>query len=125
MKIPTMGCYGIGVSRTMGVLVEKYNDARGIVWPENVAPFKYHLINHNDSTKETEELYKKMISKGIEVIWDDREVGMGEKFSDADLIGIPYRVVVSPKSLAAGGYELKKRNEENISIVTDDQLLGS
>lgn len=124
-QLPVMGCYGIGVSRTMGVIVEKFNDARGIVWPENVAPFKYHLINHNDSIKETEELYKKMISEGIEVIWDDREVGMGQKFSDADLIGIPYRIVVSPKSLAAGGYEMKKRNEETTSIVTNVQLLGN
>jgi prolyl-tRNA synthetase len=124
-QLPVMGCYGIGVSRTMGVIVEKFNDAKGIVWPESVAPFKYHLINHNDSIKETEELYKKMVSKGLEVVWDDREVGMGQKFSDADLIGVPYRIVVSPKSLAAGGYEMKKRNVESTTIVTNAQLLGN
>ena len=124
-RLPVMGCYGIGVSRIMGVLVEKFNDSKGIVWPENVSPFKYHLINHNDSTKETGDLYKKMVDKGMEVVWDDREVGMGQKFADADLIGIPYRIVVSPKSLAAGGYELKKRNEEKTTIVTNGQLLGS
>lgn len=124
-KMPVMGCYGIGVSRTMGVLVEKFNDSKGIVWPESVAPFKYHLINHNDSIAETEKLYKEMVGKGIEVVWDDREVGMGQKFADADLVGIPYRIVISPKSIEAGGYEMKKRNEEKTSIVTNVQLLGN
>lgn len=124
-KMPVMGCYGIGVSRTMGVLVEKFNDSKGIVWPESVAPFKYHLINHNDSIAETEKLYKEMVGKGMEVVWDDREVGMGQKFADADLVGIPYRIVISPKSIEAGGYEMKKRNEEKISIVTNVQLLGN
>jgi len=123
--LPVMGCYGIGVSRTMGVLVEKFNDSKGIVWPESVAPFKYHLINHNDSIKETQKLYEEMVKRDIEVVWDDREVGMGQKFADADLIGVPFRVVVSPKSLEAGGYELKKRNEESTTIVTNDQLLGN
>lgn len=124
-KMPVMGCYGIGVSRTMGVLVEKFNDSKGIVWPESVAPFKYHLINHNDSITETEKLYKEMVGKGLEVVWDDREVSMGQKFADADLAGIPYRIVISPKSIEAGGYEMKKRNEEKTSIVTNVQLLGN
>lgn len=124
-KMPVMGCYGIGVSRTMGVLVEKFNDSKGIIWPESVAPFKYHLINHNDSIVETEKLYKEMVGKGLEVVWDDREVGMGQKFADADLIGIPYRIVISPKSLEAGGYEMKKRNKESTRILSNAELLGN
>lgn len=124
-KMPVMGCYGIGVSRTMGVLVEKFNDSKGIIWPESVSPFKYHLINHNDSIVETEKLYKEMVGKGLEVVWDDREVGMGQKFADADLVGIPYRIVISPKSLEAGGYEMKKRNEESTRIVSNAELLGN
>lgn len=121
------GCYGIGVSRTMGVLAEIFADDKGLVWPESVAPFKVHLLSLGaDETvaKEADALYSKLTEKGIEVLFDDRsDMQAGEKFADADLIGIPYRVVVSKRSLADGGYELKKRTEANGKIVNLEDLM--
>jgi len=121
-KTAVMGCYGIGLARSMGTIVEIFHDDKGIIWPESVAPFKVHLLELKQNAK-TEEIYKKLEKIGIEVLYDDREVGIGEKFADADLIGIPYRVVVSEKSLAAGGIEVKKRNEEKSEIVSVEKLI--
>lgn len=91
-----MGCYGIGLGRLMGAIVEVSHDDKGIIWPESVAPFKVHLIEINSSAKD---VYEELQKKGIEVLYDDREdITPGEKFADADLIGIPYRVVVSEKN---------------------------
>lgn len=121
------GCYGIGISRTMGVIAEIFSDDKGLIWPESIAPFKVHLLvlgNKDDVKKEAEDLYKKLVNENIEVLFDDREVSAGEKFADGDLIGIPYRVVVSERSLADGGYEIKKRTEEKGEIVKKDDLTG-
>ena len=108
-----MGSYGIGITRLMGLLVEKFADERGIVWPEEVAPFRVHLVelaNDNpDVQTEAAELYRELTSAGIEVLWDDRDVRAGEKFADSDLLGIPLRVVVSEKTLAAGKFECVHR----------------
>ncbi len=116
-----MGSYGIGVGRLMGTIVEALSDDKGIIWPESVAPFKVHLLTLGEDEKvkkEAEELYKKLVKKGVEVLFDDRiDISAGEKFADADLIGIPYRVVVSTRSLADGGYEIKKRTEEKGKVV--------
>lgn len=117
-----MGCYGIGVSRLMGIVAELFADDRGLVWPENIAPYKVHLLSLGENEK-AEEIYKQFSEKGIEVLFDDREASAGEKFADSDLIGIPYRVVISKKSLAAGGIELKKRSEGESKIVSVDELL--
>lgn len=122
-KHPIMGCYGIGISRTMGVIVEKYNDEQGIIWPESVAPFVVHLIDVRQPDK-AEELYKKLCDRGVEVLWDDRENSIGEKFADADLIGCPWRVVISEKSLGQGGFEIKRRNETESRVVTDEELMN-
>lgn len=117
-----MGSYGIGISRLMGTIVELSNDERGIVWPESVAPFKVHLISLGKN-KETDKIYNDLQKNNIEVLYDDREeASTGEKFADADLIGIPWRVVVSEKSMAAGGVEIKKRSEEKSEIVSIDKL---
>ncbi len=116
-----LGSYGIGITRVMGLVVEKMSDEKGIIWPEAIAPFQVHLINIGEEEK-AEELYNKLQEKGIEVLWDDRDKRPGEKFGDADLIGIPNRVVISPKSLEAGGVEFKKRNEENGEIVSVEEL---
>jgi prolyl-tRNA synthetase len=121
-KNPIMGCYGIGISRMMGVIVEVFHDDKGIIWPESVAPFKVHMISlgkkEDSAYKKAEELYRKLKDYGAELIWDDREdASAGEKFADADLIGIPYRLVVSNKSLEQGGVEVKKRNEKESKIV--------
>lgn len=117
-----MGCYGIGVSRLMGVVAELFADEKGLIWPENIAPYKVHLLSLGEN-EEAEKTYKQLQEKGVEVLFDDREASAGEKFADSDLIGIPYRVVVSKKSLAAGGVEIKKRGESESKIVSIAELL--
>ncbi len=121
-KYPVMGCYGIGITRTMGVLVEKFHDDRGIVWPKEVAPFLVHLIDLQQNEK-AKEIYNALVKNGIEVLLDDREgKSAGEKFADADLIGCPVRVVVSPRSLEKGGVEVKLRSSSENEIVPVDKL---
>lgn len=120
-----MGCYGLGISRLMGLLAEYFADDKGLVWPEAVAPFKVHLAflgTDKDSQKMAENLYEKLQESGVEVLFDDRDVRPGEKFADADLIGCPHRVVVSERSLKAGGVEYKKRDSNKIQIVKTDEL---
>jgi len=124
-----MGSYGIGLSRLMGTVVEVLSDDKGIIWPESIAPFKVHLLvlgNDDRASSEAGKLYEDLKSKLIEVLYDDRlDISAGEKFADSDLIGIPYRVVVSKRSLAEGGYEVKKRTEEKGMIVKDlNELLN-
>lgn len=123
-KEVVMGCYGIGLSRVMGTIVEISNDEKGIVWPESVAPFKAHLINLSDKKKVTsDKLYKTLHDANIEVLYDDREnISAGEKFADADLIGIPYRLVVSEKN--GEMVEVKKRGESESKLVDEKELLG-
>ena len=116
-----MGSYGIGISRLMGTIVETLSDEKGIVWPESIAPFQVHIISLGKN-EEAEELYKKLEALGIEVLFDDRDTSAGAKLADADLIGIPHRIVVSAKSLEAGGYEYKKRNEQSSSIFSFEQI---
>ena len=125
-KLYYMGCYGIGIDRTIATIVEKYNDANGIIWPEAVAPFKEHLIVLGKDEKiyeQAEDIYEKLLSQGIEILYDDRvNVSAGEKFADADLIGLPLRVVLSEKSLQAGGVEIKRRGSKESEIVEVDEL---
>lgn len=122
------GCYGIGVGRTMAAIVEAHKDKSGIAWPEAVAPFKYHLVTiarseDDESYKKSEELYKKLVERGDEVLWDDRiETRPGEKFADADLIGCPVRIVVSPKTLEKNSVEVKNRNEEESNLLGFDEV---
>lgn len=120
-----LGSYGIGVTRLIGVMVELFSDDRGIIWPESVAPFRVHLIQIGETGTQCTELYNTLTAQGIEVLWDDRDLSAGNKFADSDLIGIPYRVVVSEKSMTAGGYELKKRNETESKIVSESELLAT
>jgi prolyl-tRNA synthetase len=124
-KLIIMGCYGIGPSRTMGAIVEVHHDEKGIIWPKEVAPFQIHLIqieNNKKVEKIAEKLYQDLQRKGIEVLYDDREKSPGEKFADADLIGIPYRFVVSEKSLRKGCIEVKKRDSQEIKLVKIQSL---
>jgi len=110
-----MGCYGIGVTRTVAAVIEQFNDEKGIIWPIQVAPFHVYLINveaDENVIKKTEELYCYLLSQGIEVLWDDRNERAGVKFNDCDLIGIPYRIVVSKKTLSSDEFEVKKRTEK-------------
>ena len=123
-----MGSYGVGLSRLMGTVVEVLSDDKGIIWPESIAPFKAHLLvlgNDETTNNEASKLYEELLSKKVEVLFDDRSgVSAGEKFADSDLIGIPYRIVISKRSLADGGFELKKRTEVNGKIVGKDELMN-
>lgn len=116
-----MGCYGIGISRLMGTIVEENHDKKGIVWPESVAPFAVHLISLSQND-EAEKIYTMLNDAGIEVLYDDREASAGEKFADSDLIGIPNRIVVSKKSLENGGVEFKRRDSQESEIVKVEEL---
>jgi len=121
-----MGCYGLGPSRLMGAIVEIHHDEKGIIWPESIAPFKVHLLNlTNLSGKRqttSDKIYNSLQKNNIEVLYDDRQdVSAGEKFADADLIGIPYRAVISEKT--GGKIELKKRNEKKTRLIGEKELL--
>lgn len=122
-----MGSYGIGLGRLMGTVVEVLSDDKGIVWPESIAPFQVHLLalgKEKSVLAEAEKVYGALAKAGVEVLFDDREeVSAGEKFSDADLLGMPWRAVVSERSVKEGGIELKKRAEEKGKIVTLDELI--
>jgi len=113
-----MGCYGIGVSRIVGAIVEASYDNKGIIWPDEVAPFRYHLLEQNPG--EAKHIYEKMIKNNQEVLYDDRKIGLGEKFADADLMGIPIRLLVSSKT--AGKIEVKKRKEEKTEIINYEHI---
>ncbi|HBA36745.1 TPA: prolyl-tRNA synthetase [Candidatus Falkowbacteria bacterium] len=116
-----MGCYGIGPSRALGTIVETYHDDRGIIWPASVAPFRAHLVSLNEN-QTADEIYDQLTSAGSEVLYDDRDLSAGEKFADADLIGCPYRVVVSKKTLSQDSVELKKRADDKGELVKIDAL---
>lgn len=123
-----MGSYGIGPARIMGTIVETLSDERGIMWPEAIAPFQVHLLslgNNEDVLSKAQEVYELLENNNIEVLFDNRsEVSNGEKFNDSDLIGCPLRVVLSEKSLAAGGVEIKNRNSQDSEVISIEQLLS-
>jgi len=126
-----MGSYGIGPTRVLGTIVEEFSDEYGIIWPEAVAPFRVHLVELGSKdpsgkiTKAATALYEKMIKSGIEVLYDDRDASTGEKLNDADLIGIPNRVVVSEKTLAAKKVELKIRGSKKADLISEAELIKS
>jgi len=113
-----MGCYGIGVSRLMGTVVEASHDSKGIIWPESIAPFRYHLLEQNPG--EAKQIYEKMIEDNYDVLYDDRKIGLGEKFADADLMGISTRLLVSSKT--AGKIEIKRRAETKTEIINYEHI---
>jgi len=122
-----MGSYGIGPTRLMGTIVEILSDDKGIIWPTNIAPFKVHLLTLGEDEKvaaEANNVYESLLKNGVEVLFDDRkEMSAGEKFADADLLGMPYRAVVSTRSMKDGGIEIKKRTEEKGKVVPLEELL--
>lgn len=125
-KLVSAGCYGLGISRTMGTIVEIFHDDQGIIWPESVAPFQVHIVGLDLADKEVlqkaESIYKILQSHEIEVLFDDRvDVSAGEKFADADLIGIPYRVVISKKS--SDKLEVKKRDQKDTEFLGLEELV--
>jgi prolyl-tRNA synthetase len=119
-KLVFMGSYGIGPSRVMGLLAEHFADENGLAWPMTVAPYQVYLVAVGESEEvknASNKLYEELSEKGIEVLYDDRDVRPGEKFADADLLGIPVRLVVSDKTLANESVELKNRTSKEVSIV--------
>lgn len=121
-----MGCYGIGVSRLMGTIAEILSDDKGLVWPENIAPFKVYLVRIGgaDAVAQADALYEELTLGGIEVLYDDRDVNPGQKFADSELIGIPYRVTVSDRLMADEMYELTERKDGEKRLLTREQLLA-
>ncbi|MBI5306558.1 hypothetical protein HZB04_03165 [Candidatus Wolfebacteria bacterium] len=123
-KFVITGCYGIGLGRLMGAIIETNCDNKGIIWPESVAPYQAHFLNLNTKTlkDKAEKIYDNLQKSGVEVLYDDRkEATIGEKFNDADLIGIPYRLIISEKT--GDKIEIKKRNEEKAKLVSEKELL--
>ncbi|MFA6007606.1 MAG: aminoacyl--tRNA ligase-related protein [Candidatus Shapirobacteria bacterium] len=120
-KIVEMGCYGMGPSRVMGTVVELCHDEAGIIWPKNITPYQVHLIGLDGLG---EDLYQELLSKNIDVLFDDREISAGTKFADADLIGIPVRLVVSKRSQDKGGVEYKLRSEKESKIIDSKNLIS-
>lgn len=130
-----MGCYGIGPSRLVGVITELLADEKGLVWPESIAPAQIYLARLGDNNhviSAADALYSELTSRGVQVLYDDRDARAGEKFADADLIGIPYRVVVSDKTIAMSSndsndsnvmYEVKRRTANEAELMNYDQLL--
>ena len=124
-----MGCYGIGVSRTIAAIIEQHHDENGILWPPAVAPFEavVLVLNSKDAASMAlgEEAYKKLQEAGVDVLLDDREERAGVKFKDADLIGFPVKVIVGEKNAAAGKIEIKKRSEINSQVLPAGELAGT
>ena len=127
MQPVLMGCYGIGLGRVMGAVVEASHDERGIIWPKSLSPFLAHLIFVGDSDKvkrAAEKIYNDLEKKNIQVLYDDRQdKSAGEKFADADLIGIPFRIVVSEKTLAKNSVEMKERDKKTAKLVKIKKLI--
>ncbi len=126
-QYPFMGCYGIGTTRLLGAIVEVNNDKKGIIWPVEVSPYKIHLIGLDLKnpifSKKTNKIYQKLINQNIEVLYDDRkDTSAGEKFYDADLIGLPIRLVISSKT--KNKIEYKERDSDKLSYLTIDELLN-
>ena len=117
-----LGSYGIGITRLMGVLVEHFSDENGLVWPEAVAPFQIHLVSLCKDAidiKKADALYTQLHESGIDVLYDDRDARPGEKFADSDLMGMPVRVVISPRTLEKGEVEIKYRtsgDEKHVAL---------
>jgi prolyl-tRNA synthetase len=119
-QVPIMGCYGIGIDRTLASIIEEHHDAAGIIWPASVAPFHVHIvpIKYDGASKDAAENLAAALEKaGLEVLIDDRAERAGVKFNDADLIGIPWRVVIGDKNLKNNMLEIKGRNEKEAKLI--------
>lgn len=124
-QIVMMGCYGLGLDRLMGTVVEVCNDKNGIIWPINIAPFRAHLVllkpDDKESAEEADNIYGALQKAGIEVLFDDRNLSAGIKFKDSDLIGIPYRLVVSDRN--KGKIEIKERKKEETKLIDLEEAI--
>jgi prolyl-tRNA synthetase len=123
-----MGCYGMGLSRLMAAAVEQNHDDKGIIWPVSIAPYHVYLCPlYREGSKVAEvaeKLYADLAAEGLEVLFDDREESPGVKFNDADLLGMPFRVTVSPRTLQKDSVELKRRSEKESELVPLENIVG-
>ena len=123
-----MGCYGIGVSRLIAAIIEKNNDAAGIIWPLEVAPFKVEILplpnNESRIMELAQKYYAQLQEKGVDVLLDDRNESAGVRFNDADLIGIPYRITVGKRLLSEGKVEIKNRKTGEVLTISMDEAIG-
>lgn len=126
-----MGCYGIGLGRLMGAIVEVWHNEKGIIWPIEIAPFKVHLLKiQSPKTKSkinkfSDQIYADLEKREIQTLYDDRDnISAGEKFADADLIGIPFRIVVSEKTLAKNCLEIKERKKQQVKLIKITELFS-
>lgn len=126
-KSVVMGSYGIGPTRLMGMLVEALSDEKGIVWPKEAAPFSVHLVSitggNADIAAEADRMYELLMEHGIDTLYDDRDLRAGEKFADSDLLGIPLRLVVSEKTVSAGGVEVISRESGASTLINDSDIV--
>lgn len=125
-KPVVLGSYGIGITRLMGVIAEHFSDDKGLVWPRSVAPAQVYIARLGDAsevTKQADDLYNDLEAAGVQALYDDRDARPGQKFADADLMGIPYRVIISDKTVAADTYELKKRTDQEATQVNRAELM--
>lgn len=123
-----MGCYGIGPTRLMGIIVETLADEKGLVWPESVAPFKYHLVslghNGDEVSALSDAVYTELTNKGVEVLYDDRDARAGEKFAESDLLGMPYRIIVGKDAVASGTFEVVERATGSVEKKSREEILA-
>lgn len=121
-----MGCYGIGISRLLGTIAELFADGKGLVWPSVIAPAKTIIIcigNNSEVISAADKLYEDIKSKGIDVLYDDRDIRPGEKFSDADLLGIPSRIIVSDKTIQSVNFEYKSRTSDESVFLSESEII--
>ena len=125
-QYPIMGCFGIGISRLMGVIVEAFGDEKGLVWPESIAPFSFHLVSlgkpGDEISKTADALYNDLVKAGAEVLYDDRDLRAGEKFAESDLLGIPKRIVVGKDAVATGVFEVVSRASGAVEKMLREKL---
>ena len=127
LKNPIMGCYGIGVGRLAASVCEAHRDDYGPIWPISIAPWHVHLCSMRPDNEEvyqmSQKIYDELTKRGVEVIWDDRSTSAGVMFADADLIGAPVRVIVSPKGLKAGTIEISARDKSMQEKIAADEAI--
>jgi prolyl-tRNA synthetase len=123
-KPVVMGSYGIGLGRLLACIAEEHHDENGLVWPVSVAPYHVHIVAA-EAGEMAEGLYETLVSAGVEVLYDDRRESLGAKFKDADLIGAPIRLTLTPRSLQGGGVEIKVRSDPESSIAAADEVVSA
>ena len=122
-KPVVMGSYGIGVGRLLACIAEEHHDEDGLIWPISVAPYHVHIVAA-EKGEVADGIYRGLVSAGVEVLYDDRSESLGAKFKDADLIGAPIRLTVTPRSLKSGGVEIQVRANTDRSIVSTDDVVS-